>query len=341
MPQAGFVLDPVPDDGSFADGGEYFTQRGIGPPAAYRASTPIGEGGWLTVESYTRRPDAQLSDFVDLVPDPANPSNQVLRLRSQEHTDATVIRPTSPLPERYRISLRVGFPHFGDGVAPNGYQGGETTEPWIPGNATAQNGFYWLAILDALPRPHNNVWIHHHRKVVVDSDNHFPPWMEIWNGSSFVRSGVHPVMMFALDGHSGGDLRSGNPFYSYSAGQWQPSGLIRAVDAYLPGRWYSVSVERDGPRYTLTVSGDFQFGGQGTYTATIDAAASCVWHYPVNAVEAAGARGCENAGSFPGLEDEPFWPPDASWPDWFMFGDPHNNFYEGEVLYDDVTLEVP
>jgi hypothetical protein len=28
------------------------------------------------------------------------------------------------------------------------------------------------------------------------------------------------------------------------------------------------------------------------------------------------------------------------WPDFFMFGDPHSNYYEGEVLYDDVTLEL-
>lgn len=26
-------------------------------------------------------------------------------------------------------------------------------------------------------------------------------------------------------------------------------------------------------------------------------------------------------------------------PDFFMFGDPHNNYYRGQVFYDDVKLE--
>ena len=30
----------------------------------------------------------------------------------------------------------------------------------------------------------------------------------------------------------------------------------------------------------------------------------------------------------------------SAWPDWFMFGDPHTNYYRGQVLYDDVQLEV-
>jgi hypothetical protein len=141
------------------------------------------------------------------------------------------VRPTAPLPERYRVSLRVGFADCGDGLPGlNGYDGGETAEPWSSTAATSQNGFYWLAILDAPPRPHNNVWIHHHRKVVVDSDNHFPAWMEIFDGSGFVWSGEHPVMMFALDGRGEAQLTSGKPFLSYSGDSWQPSGKIRAVE---------------------------------------------------------------------------------------------------------------
>ncbi|HEY6006111.1 MAG TPA: hypothetical protein VIV57_24740 [Anaeromyxobacter sp.] len=61
---------------------------------------------------------------------PPDPSNRALRIRSREHTDATVVRPTSPLPARYRISLHVGFPSFGDGKpGPNGYDGGEEAGP--------------------------------------------------------------------------------------------------------------------------------------------------------------------------------------------------------------------
>jgi hypothetical protein len=344
IPSAAFAPDPVPADGPYADAGAYWAPRGIVPPRAFRATAPFGAGGWLALESYTRRDGASIADHAEIVPDPAGGGNRVLRIRSPEHTDATVVRPAAPLPARYRVSLRVGFPSFGDGKpgSANGYDGGETAGPWWPAEkATSQNGFYWLTILDHLPRPHNNTWIHHHRKIVVDSDNHYPPWMEMWNGAAFVPSGELPVMVIALDGSAPSTARSGNAFLSFSNGGWQASGLIRAVDAYVPGRWYAVTIERDGPRYTIALAGTFRYGGERTYTATIDAATECVWHYPVDAAEAVGATGCEDPSALPGVGAEfPRWPAGAAWPDWFMFGDPHVNYYEGEVHYDDVTLEV-
>jgi hypothetical protein len=343
LPAGAFTVDPVPDDGAFSDAGVFFTRRGVTPPRAFRASVPFGAGGWLTAESYTRREGAQLAELAEVVPDPVDPGNRVLRVTSREHTDATVIRPTRALPARYRVSLRVGFPAFGDGKPGlNGYTGGETAGPWWPtDDATRQNGFYWVTILDTQPRPHNNTFIHHHRKVVVDSDNHYPPFLEIWDGARFVASGEHPVMLFALDGARPGDERTGPPFLSWAAQAWQPSGAIRAVDAYLPDTWYRATVERDGPRYTIEISGRFRYGGERSYRATIDAAAECVFHYPVDAAEAAGAAGCVDEGTFASVAPgNPRWPAGGAWPDWFMFGDPHVNYYEGHVLYDDVVLET-
>ncbi len=113
------------------------------------------------------------------------------------------------------------------------------------------------------------------------------------------------------------------------------------MDQYLPGRWYRATIERDGPRYTIEISGTFRWGGAQTYRATIDAAVSCVWHYPATADEAAGAHACEDASPLPDVGAQfPRWPAGGVWPDWFMFGDPHVNYYEGEVLYDDVVLEA-
>jgi len=346
LPSAAFAPDPVPDDGPFSDGGAFF--EGVTPPAAFRATQRFGQDGWLTVESYSRRATASLAEHAAVLDDPAGGANHVLRLRSPQHTDGTVVRPTEPLPARYRVSLRVGFPSFGDGKpGRNGYDAGsETAEPWWPAeDATSQNGFYWLTILDAQPRPHNNTWIHHHRKIVVDSDNHHPPWMEIWNGSAFVASGEHPIMVIALDGTKTPHPKTGLPFLSYANGAWQQSGAIRAVDAYLPGTWYRVTIERapsttsSGPSYAIEVSGRFASrpDEDRTYRATVDGSAACVWHYPVDAAEAAGAQGCTNAAPFYGA---PLWPAGGSWPEWFMFGDPHVNYYEGEVFYDDVALEM-
>lgn len=342
LPEGAFAPDDYPDDGPHSDRGVYFRRKGVTPPRAFRASTPFGEGGWLTFEAYSRSSATRLADLVSLVPDPAGGDNHALRLSSPVHTDAIVVRPTRALPERYRVSLRVGFASFGDGDArgKNGYRGGERAEPWLEYDATQQNGYYWLSILDTMPRPHNNLWIHHHRKVVIDSDNHFPPWMEIWDGARFEKSGAFPIMMFAVDGKGEPSDGAGRPFISYSAGALQPSGEIRAVDRYRPDRWYRVTVERDRGQFTMEIAGDFRHGGERVYRARIDAKERCVFHYN-RTPEELDPRCVDNtspASLGPGF---PGWPAGSAYPDWFFFGDPHENFYTGSVHYDDVRLEVP
>jgi hypothetical protein len=341
LPAPAWATDTYPDTG-FSDDGAFFRGRGVTPPRAYRASAPFGASNWLTVESYSRAQTTAIASLFSIVADPAGGTNKVLRIASPAHTDATIVRPTQPLPDRYRVSLRVGYANFGDGLdsGNNGYDDGETADPWLPGeDATTENGFYWLTILDTVPRPHNNVYIHHHRKVVMDSDNNVPPWMEIWNGSRFIDSGEMTLMMIGVDGGGDVDELSGKPFFSYANGTWQASGAIRAVNSYRPMTWYRASIERTGDQFTLEVSGNWRYGGTQTYTATIDAAGRCVWHFNRQAL-AAGSP-CADTSHYPSLPGEPpLWPADIAWPDYFMFGDPHNNFYEGEVYYDDVRLEV-
>ena len=253
VPEAAWVPDPLPDDGPYSDDGAYFRARGVVPPAAYRISAPLGADGWLRIEAYTRSSATPLHDLAAVTGDPADPANRVLRIASPAHTDGTVIRPAAPLPDKYRVSLRVGFADFGDGKPGlNGYAGGERAEPWSNDDATTQNGFYWLTILDTLPRPHNNTFIHHHRKVVIDSDNNVPPWMEMFERGAFLLDGRNPIMMFALDGRGTGTETTGKPFISFSADQWQPSGAIRAADAYLPQEWYRVSIARIGDAMSTT-----------------------------------------------------------------------------------------
>ena len=79
--------------------------------------------------------------------------------------------------------------------------------------------------------------------------------------------------------------------------------------------------------------------GQTTYRPSIDYAASCVWHFNQSAAE--DASRCVDEGHLPSLDASfPNWSAGATWPDWFMFGDPHTNYYEGFVYYDDVQLET-
>lgn len=339
LPATAWAADPVPDDGPFADQGVYFTRQNITAPKAFRVSQPFGEANWLTLESYTRDSARALSDLASVVADPAGGSNKVLRIRSPKHTDATVIRSSAALPNRYRISVRVGYASFGDGSSErNGYDSGdETAEPWLRDSAVSENGFYWLTILDSVPRPHNNVWIHHHRKVCIDSDNTTDGWMSVWNGTSCETSGAHPIMMFALDGASRGSPTSGKSFLSYRGGKWGTE--ICAVDAYRAERWYQVSIERFDDRFTLSLAGDFINGGTTTYTASIDAAAKCVFHY--NNQPLASDSPCSDDSFYAEVGASfPNWPSGVAYPDYFMFGEPHENFYEGTVYYDDVKLEV-
>jgi len=338
--------DTYPKDGPFSDQGVYFISKGVRVPKAFRASIPFGKSAWLTAELYSRTNQTALNNLISVQADPLKKGNLALRIKSPRHTDATVIRSTRPLPKNYRISLRVGFAQFGDGIpgSKNGYDGDESLgEPWSHATlGTSENGFYWLAILDAMPRPHNNVWIHHHRKIVIDSDNHYPVWSEIFDGKRFIKSGQHPVMMIALDGKApmqAWHTDVGKPFISYSNGIWQTSGKIRAVNAYKSNTWYDVSITRLLGEYVLKVSGDFKYGGKKAYQASIDYKKRCVWHYnqpgePTNPK-------CIDSRFYKALgKSYPLWPRDKGWPDYFMFGDPHNNYYEGQVFYDDLKLEL-
>jgi hypothetical protein len=164
--------------------------------------------------------------------------------------------------------------------------------------------------------------------------------MEIFDGARFEKSGALPIMMFAVDGKGAPREMSGRPFLSFSAGIWQPSGEIRAVDRYRPDRWYRVAVERDRGRFTLEITGDFRHGGERVYRASIEARASCVFHYN-RTPEELDPR-CVDEASPPWLgPGSPGWPAASAYPDWFFFGDPHDNFYTGSAHYDDLRLEVP
>lgn len=342
LPEAApFQSDDFPDDGPHADRGSYFRARDVSPPPAFRASLPFGAQRWLTLETYSRNGSTPLRELATVVADPAGGPNRALRVRSPEHTDGTIVRPSAPLPRRYRLSLRVGYADFGDGLAggPNGYDGGESAGPWSEKDATDQNGFYWLAITDAPARPHNNVWVHHHRKLVVDTDNHHPPWMEIFDGQRFEPGGDRPIMLFALDGAGRTHSKNGKPFLSWADGRVQPSGAIRAVDRYLPGRWYSLSVERDDAGFAVEITGEFRHGGRRTYRATFALDQHCVFHY--NRPGERPRAACVDESPAPEADSPaPQWPLAGGWHDWFFFGDPHTNYYEGTVYYDDLRLEI-
>jgi len=117
-----WVPDAYQNTDAFSDGGEHFQQLGVKPPAAYRAEGSFGKDSWLTIAAYSRSNATNFNDLFQVVPDPADPANHVLKLSSPRHTDGIVVRPTNELPAKYRVCVKVGYASFGDGK-PGGLNG--------------------------------------------------------------------------------------------------------------------------------------------------------------------------------------------------------------------------
>lgn len=315
-----FEKDPYSDDGS------YFHQRDkkFELPWGWRGYTTFGDEAWLELHGYSRNPVGK--KFYEVVDDPKkNPGNKVLKLMTPVHTDGIVLRSKYTLPPQYRICVDVGHAKFGSGKSSdgNGYvkidkNTSETAHPWLNMDATKENGFDWLSILDEEPKPRNNIWLHHHRKVAIDSNNNTESWTHIFNGSDYIKSGEHPVLIYAVETKSKEHEKyvfnlekTGLPFDTFANSEWHDETVtkqIRAVDAYLDNEWYHACIEKTLDHYRFTMSGNFKYGGVKTYDAIIGR----------NLVY----KGDENR-------------------EYFMLGDPHINFYEGTLYVDNVTLEIP
>src|SRR5690606_14940101 len=189
---------PYDVDGYDNDGGFF---HAVGGPAfgghldgmdLYRRSFSFGEDGWLTAE-LARRDGVEEPSFTrDELPG-AGPAGL---FDSPEHGGAVVLRSTEALPAEYRVEVTLRTVDFGgqrggewdyDGKV-NGYRPSDckTNFPWAASGdftrpacdwadvTTDSNGFYFLSVMDyERPAPHNNVFIHTHRKVVMDGYNRY------------------------------------------------------------------------------------------------------------------------------------------------------------------------
>lgn len=347
----------------FDDDGAYFHEKGGAAFAAglasfrsFRKTFTYGEGGWLTVETYGRdedrdgEPESGGHFFAD--------DGKAL-LVSKRHTDAALLRSTAALPSRYRLRVTVSDVRFGGadngsfvhGGKVNGYDGDESAGPWrlpVNGNppppAVSDNGAYFLCIVGyPRPAPHNNVFIHHHRKVVLDTDNN------VWKGKSWskilvpgtdtpVMDGSRYASLVWLRGDDFGSDRVGNDFISWTTKSFYVDTVF--ADKYLPDEAYTFTIERDGSGYTLSIEGRFAYGGQTRYEARrAFEDTPPVLHYNQTVEE--GPHGKYDQVRTDGGQPYHTWPADAAYPDFFLFGDPHINYYEGSARYDDLELWLP
>jgi hypothetical protein len=317
--------DSAEYQGPYSESGEYYQEQNIIAPPASRNTVSIGKDDWLVAELYSRTEDPIILDYLDVIADPINPQNQVLKISTPDHTDGVVLRSKNSLPPKYRISLKIGFANYGNASALNGYSSGnESAEPWRKLSSVGHNGFYWLAILDSPPKPHNNIWIHHHRKFVIDS----------WNRKGFNNT----VNVIALDGKSETHQAFGKKFISYVDGRWQKKSDV-PIDYYLPNEWYQLTFIRTGLYYEYSIAGKFKNVGQTTYTDRIDYRKNCIYHYNQTPEELA-PHCIDNRKQIFSGKNFSSWPENSAYPEYFMLGEPHINYYEGSVLVDDIKLEI-
>ncbi|QXJ19519.1 hypothetical protein AGRA3207_000070 [Actinomadura graeca] len=378
-PSSPYNVDMYDNDGAYFDtvGGPAFRAQ-LSKMRIYRRSFAFGRGGWLTAELAARdadgdgRPDA---------PPALTSRGGVAHLDEPAHQAGVVIRSTRALPAEYRIEMTLRGLDFGgrrggswdypDGRV-NGYSPGgcKTSFPWAAGGdfslpecrwpdvRTDANGFYYLSIMDyARVAPHDNVFVHAHRKVAMDAYNRYrytgtglrycdPATGRYEPYDAGTGNGVNALFM--TDDRRYPAMPGTEYLMQSECGFAKGGAIVSAVDLrpeLLPGKPYRFAVERRDGAYTMEMSGDFAHVGEATfrYTRSFVQDGEPIWHYNRTPGEYDGRFDADWTWKGPGgtLVDRGTWPAGSAYPDTFMIGDPHVNFYEGKAQVDDIRLSVP
>lgn len=373
-----WATDHLGDDGDFfhINGGDEFRKQ-LRSFQIYRKRFRFGENGWLTAELAARGHSKGKPDNPPSLQSGKLNGRSVGLLIDPDSFDGVVIHPTDALPIRYRIEYELVAYEFGGsrkgdwkrGGRINGYRndGVQTTHPWSWGhdktislsdeqwpNVRGANGFYYLAIVDyPNPAPHNNVFIHTHRKVVIDSYNvQGPGGWEVCDpvAKTYSISDDNVLhMFFAIPGSS---LESKAVMqtecgiaYGNESGRTQFVGVAKMRPELMPGKTYRFAIERDAKGYTLEASGDFASIGQHTFRYHRDfiAEGRPIWHYNQTPEEYDGSfeKPWTYKGPFGDIAIDHSWPKGSAYPDYFVIGDPHLNYYAGTAAIGPIRLYVP
>jgi hypothetical protein len=380
----GTTIDAVDDDGQFFHGigGDAFLRQ-LQTIATYRKRVSFGKDHWLTAELSARGDQkAAKPNHPPCFKTERLPSGETVgRFLVPEHHGGILLRPTRPLPGRYRIEVLLVQVDFGGtrydqwnyDTKINGYgsQGAKTNHPWPwgPGeifskpypewtDARNANGFYYLTIVDYPdPAPRNNIFIHTHRKVGIDAYN--------VAGSGGGRGGYDtcdPIQRLYYQTHdntvnmiffsTGSALQSNAMMetpcgiaYGNEAGRTEVVAAGQMAPEILPKEKYRFAIERDARGYTLEASGFFWFAGQQTYRyhRGFIQDGRPIWHYNQTSEEYQGQFDSQWVYQGPyGTTTVPHsWPAGSAYPDYFIIGDPHTNYYEGTAAITNLRLYIP
>jgi hypothetical protein len=238
-------------------------------------------------------------------------------------------------------------------------------------DVTRENGFYYMTILDyATPAPHGNPDIHFRRKVIMDGYySDLPRWKHAATCNPKTRTmyrtfdgtfnGVNALFARGDKFIGGPDNDISTEYYAKTAcgnaSLDKPYGPGKRFEGHLtsaelqpqllPKASYQFAVERDDTGYTLEMSGPFRFIGQATLRVHHDFIENGrpIWHYNQTPGEYDGRfdRKLVHKGPHGTYVTRHTWPKGSAYPDSFVIGDPHLNYYEGEAVVDDIRLYVP
>ncbi|HEY3686998.1 MAG TPA: hypothetical protein VGL93_28440 [Streptosporangiaceae bacterium] len=259
----------------------------------------------------------------------------------------------------------------------NGYKGDRCTTnyPWKASGSYAgaaspcntnfsdvrtANGFYYLEITDFPAAPHNNVLVHSHRKVGMDAYNTSgsagdgakvcdPASKKLYAYNDGTHNAVNAVF------NDGAKFQ--NPDWSFPSyltstpcGDFndQEPGLVESAELrpeLMPHQAYRFAIERDATGYTMEMSGNFAHVGRTTIREHrgFTQGGHPVWHYNNTPGQYDGSHDSSLTMSGPyGSYTVPHtWPKGSAYPDYFVIGDPHLNYYEGSATVGDINLYVP
>lgn len=389
--QSPWNVDHLDDDGQYfqVQGGEAFHTQ-LTSFDLLRKRVKFGKDGWLTAELASRDYDK------DGTPDSeATLTNK--KLQRGNHSaelvssfdSGIIIRSTENLPSQYRIEYTLRSIDFGgmrDGTFEydgkyNGYEleGCKSSWPWKNrgdfsgqtnhcnsnfGDILNANGYYFLAIMDyENPAPHNNVFIHNHRKVGMDAYNTNASWAasygvcdpstkEIYNytGPKSSYNGINAIF-FAGDKFRDESIGYNQFMFETECGSIIPEeseySIVSTAEIQpeiMPNETYKFAIERDESGYTMEMSGNFKYVGEKTlrYRRDFIQDGRPIWHYNNTEDEYNGDFNSTLTFSGPyGSYSVEQWPEDSAYPDNFIIGIPHINYYEGSAVIDDIRLYEP
>ncbi|NIY83709.1 hypothetical protein [Vibrio hepatarius] len=353
----------------------------------FRKRIEFGDSGWLTAEIAAQDKDA------DGIPD-SNPKaftvdvngEKALKLDEPSWDSGILIRPTKPLPSRYRVEMTLRKIDFGgkrggsfkyDGKF-NGYTDPDnckTNFPWTWSGSLErekrceytpvkqENGFYYLTILDhANPSPQDNVGIHTRRKVIIDGYFSNASWSQnqaVCNPKTGELYGMDKSTFNTVNAIFPTDYKNDGFFFRTECGDFdikggpygedkQYEGVVSSAELQpelLPKESYTFAVERDEKGYTIEIEGPFLHSGykKMRFSHEFVEGKRAIWHYNQTASEYDGKfdRPYKFVGYSGSYLMESIWPAGSSYPDSFIIGDPHVNYYEGSAIIDNIKLYVP